>query len=351
MWKLYCGLYAIFKNYFGGERNSSAEMFGAVKPSDTVETDFWVRVTSPGLPKVNRPSRDGGVARETKLCFCELQLMNQTGKVRGNPAGASADPSIFKARFAALRQSKGMTQDDMAGRLKVNLKTIQNWESGVALPRRRKVEEIAKELGCPVTYFYPVPRPVEAIKALAHIFEAEKDCVEVWILKTGRPFVSAENAALRKRMLDLMEAGIDFFFVCPSEPWADLQPTAYTSYRQFHAQVNQLPKAAKYLQHSNWVRVPDKTVADSLGLVDDWMSFVCAVYSEEGIRKRGKLYDVWVEFALDIESSPEGVKKEWFWVELSRAEAASWWFRRCATLQKLPKQSDPENNSRIRKES
>lgn len=277
-------------------------------------------------------------------------MTKETDKSRhgGRPVSgaATASTSAFKARFSDLRQRKTMTQQEVAAFLGVGLKTVQNWESGNIVPRRGTVEEIAKKLEVPPSYFYPVPRPVEAIKALADIFDREKYCSEVWILKTGRPFVSGENPALRRQMLDLMkDAGVMFYFVCPGPECDGLAQHAYLSHQQFLAQVRELQDKEVYLQHSRWVEVPDSQAANSLGLVDDWMSFVCARYSDSGIRKWGKVLDVWIEFALDTDRSSDGVRKEWFWVELSKNEAESWWGRRWKTLQKLAGEQDRQAES------
>ena len=187
----------------------------------------------------------------------------RVNEVRSGGGLPGLDPSTFKARFSSLRESKAMTQQDMAKELEVGLKTIQNWESGNIVPRQSRVDEIAKTLKCPLSYFYPVPRPVEAIRSLEDIFEREKDCQDVWILKTGRPFVSAENADLRQQMLDLMTRGVNFYFVCPGPECDGLDPRAYLSHRQFLAQIRGLREAPKYLEHAKLVTVPNKESAQT----------------------------------------------------------------------------------------
>jgi transcriptional regulator with XRE-family HTH domain len=244
---------------------------------------------------------------------------------------ALAKVGIFANRFRALREKRGLTQRAAARLLQKGVKTIQNWESTIGVrPWPGTIEEIAQKFGVKPSYFFEEGQPVKpenSIKDLDHIFKREDLCEEVWILKTGRPFVSGENPDVRNKMLDLMKRRhVNFYFVCPPDDCSDSLPQqAFLSYQRFVAGApsnlwNVLAERAKLLT----VRTRDQ--ANSLGLLDSWMSFVLARYSPEGVRQLGKLLDVWVEFSMDVSAANDA--REWFWVELSKHDAVAWWDKR-----------------------
>ncbi len=252
-------------------------------------------------------------------------------KPKANSNGA-LDKNEFGGRLRQIREERGETQSAAAFRLKVGLKTIQNWESGKIVPSAEKVAQIARDFEVEVTRFYPVPVSVESIKDITHIVTCQEECARVWILKTGRPFVSAEDSELREKMIGLMrDKAVEYYFVCPGD--GSRSQRAYMSHQRFVAEARGHKDYKAVEKHAHCVEIPDETVACALGLVDEWMSFVCAEYSEQGIRNRKRVLDVWVEFAKDLDV--EGIRKVWFWVELSKNEAVAWWERRSKILHDL----------------
>ncbi len=53
-------------------------------------------------------------------------------------------------RIAKLRQSKDMTQDQLAERLGVLRSVVANWETEISLPRTRQLPQLAAVLGCSI---------------------------------------------------------------------------------------------------------------------------------------------------------------------------------------------------------
>lgn len=62
------------------------------------------------------------------------------------------DAATFGDRLAAARDASGMTQETMARRLGVKLKTIHAWENDVSEPRANKLSMIAGMLNVSITW-------------------------------------------------------------------------------------------------------------------------------------------------------------------------------------------------------
>jgi transcriptional regulator with XRE-family HTH domain len=54
------------------------------------------------------------------------------------------------ARIAHRREQRGWSQTELASRLGVTVSAVSLWEAGRTMPRRDRVAEIAKVLGCNV---------------------------------------------------------------------------------------------------------------------------------------------------------------------------------------------------------
>jgi transcriptional regulator with XRE-family HTH domain len=54
---------------------------------------------------------------------------------------------VFSENLQRLRKAAGLTQAALSKRLKVSLRTLQNWEQGQREPRLDVLEKIAKGLG------------------------------------------------------------------------------------------------------------------------------------------------------------------------------------------------------------
>lgn len=52
--------------------------------------------------------------------------------------------------IASLRQSKGLTQQNLADELNINRSTVAMWEAGESFPRADKLPILARILGCTI---------------------------------------------------------------------------------------------------------------------------------------------------------------------------------------------------------
>jgi transcriptional regulator with XRE-family HTH domain len=48
---------------------------------------------------------------------------------------------------AELRRARGLTQEELAYRARVSLRTVAGWESGLVRPRKRNARALARALG------------------------------------------------------------------------------------------------------------------------------------------------------------------------------------------------------------
>ena len=53
--------------------------------------------------------------------------------------------------IASRRQSKGLTQQNLADELKINRSTVAMWEAGESFPRADKLPQLARILGCTIS--------------------------------------------------------------------------------------------------------------------------------------------------------------------------------------------------------
>jgi len=56
-------------------------------------------------------------------------------------------------KFRELREAKGLSQEDLAGKLGVSRVTISHWESEVNAPSLTKIGEIGQFFGIPAKFF------------------------------------------------------------------------------------------------------------------------------------------------------------------------------------------------------
>ena len=54
----------------------------------------------------------------------------------------------MKITIKAARVNAGLTQTEFAKKIRVGVKTVQNWESGASSPRADKMPEICEVLNC-----------------------------------------------------------------------------------------------------------------------------------------------------------------------------------------------------------
>lgn len=54
-------------------------------------------------------------------------------------------------KIKSLREEKGLTQEQLAQKLKLDRSTIAKWETGEAMPRTDKLPILAEILGCSIS--------------------------------------------------------------------------------------------------------------------------------------------------------------------------------------------------------
>ncbi len=110
----------------------------------------------------------------------------------------------FAERLRALRQSRGMTQRDLAGRANVTVSYVSTLEAGGAAPGVDLLERLARALQADVTDLLPTPSRPESPEAVRQQIRREFDAVLAKAgpeaLSTLRVFVAwlAESPAIRR---------------------------------------------------------------------------------------------------------------------------------------------------------
>jgi transcriptional regulator with XRE-family HTH domain len=59
------------------------------------------------------------------------------------------------SRISDLRRERGLTQEEVARRVRVSTRTVAAWESGEANPRQRNARALAKALGVSLDSLLP----------------------------------------------------------------------------------------------------------------------------------------------------------------------------------------------------
>lgn len=78
--------------------------------------------------------------------------INKGVKQKRNSSKCSSDFSIeFSKRLKALRENRGLTQEEIAARMYINCRTYQNYEAGT-VPGLEKIVKLATVLDCDTTY-------------------------------------------------------------------------------------------------------------------------------------------------------------------------------------------------------
>ncbi|HEV2954174.1 MAG TPA: helix-turn-helix transcriptional regulator [Candidatus Dormibacteraeota bacterium] len=54
-----------------------------------------------------------------------------------------------------LRRTRGLTQEELARRVRVSIRTVAAWERGESLPRQRHARALARALGVAIDDLFP----------------------------------------------------------------------------------------------------------------------------------------------------------------------------------------------------
>jgi transcriptional regulator with XRE-family HTH domain len=123
----------------------------------------------------------------------------------------SNDAATFGDRVAGAREAAGMSQDDLARRLGVKLKSLQNWENDLAEPRANKLQMLSGLLNVSIPWLLTgegegVEPPALAPSDAPLARELELLAVEMREMR-GRLLRDAERlAAMERRLRDRIRA-------------------------------------------------------------------------------------------------------------------------------------------------
>ena len=67
-------------------------------------------------------------------------------------------------RIREIRNALGITQQELATRMDIDLKTIGNWERGKTIPNAEQVWNLALALGCTPNYLLGWPDGDKAVR-------------------------------------------------------------------------------------------------------------------------------------------------------------------------------------------
>lgn len=70
------------------------------------------------------------------------------------------------SRIGELRRQRGLTQEELARRVRVSVRAVAAWESGDASPRQRNARALARALGVPVESIIDLTSPASEDRAL-----------------------------------------------------------------------------------------------------------------------------------------------------------------------------------------
>ncbi len=121
----------------------------------------------------------------------------------------SNDAATFGDRVAGAREAAGMSQDDLARRLGVKLKSLQNWENDLAEPRANKLQMLSGLLNVSMPWLLTGEgEGVEAPVAGAALATRDLELLAVEMREMrGRLLRDAERlAAMERRLRDRIRA-------------------------------------------------------------------------------------------------------------------------------------------------
>mmetsp|Transcript_62773 Transcript_62773/g.130506 ORF Transcript_62773/g.130506 Transcript_62773/m.130506 type:complete len:125 (+) Transcript_62773:77-451(+) len=89
--------------------------------------------------------KKGGFSNQTANGVSIRQLENDEDEAPMTLPSVSRD---LRIALAQARQAKNLTQKDLAARLMIPTKTIQEYESGKAIPNNALIAKMERNLGC-----------------------------------------------------------------------------------------------------------------------------------------------------------------------------------------------------------
>ena len=88
-------------------------------------------------------------------------------------------------KIVALRKSKGLTQEELASRASINLRTLQRIESGENKPRGHTLQVLARELNFPIEEF--AVSPLKEDKSFLQLLNLS--ALAFWVIPLGNLIV------------------------------------------------------------------------------------------------------------------------------------------------------------------
>ena len=164
-------------------------------------------------------------------------------------------------------------------------------------------------------------------------------CDEFWVMRSGKPFAIGNDAKTFEVMTNFMkDSPTNYYFVYiePKEG-GDQNKRIFRAMDSYEALQKKLVGCSEKIR-SRFHGVPiPQDQAKEIGLVDPWISYAMAIYSEDGREKYQKRVDVWMEFMFDVSKDPQVEQKQFIWLELPSDEAETWREQRMPLLKKARK--------------
>ncbi len=115
------------------------------------------------------------------------------------------------ARVRLQRQVLGMSQGTLAGALNITFQQVQKYEKGTNRIGASRLQEIARILGVPVSFFFRDGDDLPASTVGIDVAAAEGNSVMQYIatadgLKLNQAFVRIKDPAIRKSIITFIEA-------------------------------------------------------------------------------------------------------------------------------------------------
>src|SRR3989344_2436421 len=165
------------------------------------------------------------------------------------------------------------------------------------------------------------------MRTVPEMMQRASVCDRFWVLRSGRPFVAANDAATFELFQNFIkDTKTTFFFAFPipdsSQDPEDRMFRAMESFEVLQTKLNS--ESSSFADRIHGIRINTSIEANELGLVDPWISFAMAEYSLDGRTAYQNSVDVWMEFVFDISNDPQVERKQLVWLELPKEEAERW---------------------------